>query len=77
MLFFLPAMTEEVTYANLKFENSYELDNITKPEDTKKKGVVSMKLLWFILAKVDGVGNTFNYMPKGPLFALLLSERLY
>lgn len=45
MLFFLPAMTEEVTYANLKFENSYELDNITKPEDTKKKGVVSMKLL--------------------------------
>ncbi|XP_010573666.1 PREDICTED: C-type lectin domain family 12 member B-like isoform X1 [Haliaeetus leucocephalus] len=38
MLFFLPAMTEEVTYANLKFENSYELDNITKPEDTKKKG---------------------------------------
>ncbi|KAM9639327.1 C-type lectin domain family 12 member B-like isoform 1-T1 [Morphnus guianensis] len=38
MLFFLPAMTEEVTYANLKFENSHELDNITKPEDTKKKG---------------------------------------
>ncbi|XP_029896379.1 C-type lectin domain family 12 member A-like isoform X5 [Aquila chrysaetos chrysaetos] len=37
MLFFLPAMTEEVTYANLKFENSHELDNITKPEDTKKK----------------------------------------
>ncbi|XP_054705739.1 C-type lectin domain family 12 member A-like isoform X1 [Grus americana] len=31
-------MTEEVTYANLKFENSYELDNITEPEDTKEKG---------------------------------------
>ncbi|XP_075347873.1 C-type lectin domain family 12 member B-like [Mycteria americana] len=31
-------MTEEVTYANLKFENSHELDNITKPEDTKEKG---------------------------------------
>ncbi|XP_009969334.3 C-type lectin domain family 12 member A-like isoform X2 [Tyto alba] len=31
-------MTEEVTYANLKFENSHELDNITKREDTKEKG---------------------------------------
>ncbi|XP_009463999.1 PREDICTED: C-type lectin domain family 12 member B-like [Nipponia nippon] len=31
-------MTEEVTYANLKFENSHELDNITEPEDTKEKG---------------------------------------
>lgn len=66
-------MTEEVTYANLKFENSYELNNITEPEETKKKGVVFMKLLWFILAKVDGIGNTFNYMPKGLLLALLLS----
>lgn len=69
-------MAEEVTYANLKFENTYELDNITR-EDTKEKGVVSMKLLWFILAKVDGMGNIFNYMPKGPLLALLLSEKLY
>ncbi|KAM6093512.1 C-type lectin domain family 12 member A-like [Chlamydotis macqueenii] len=31
-------MTEEVTYANLKFENSHELANITEPEDTKEKG---------------------------------------
>ncbi|KAM9293573.1 C-type lectin domain family 12 member B-like [Morus bassanus] len=31
-------MTEEVTYANLKFENNHELDNITKPADTKEKG---------------------------------------
>ncbi|CAM9957821.1 unnamed protein product [Bubo scandiacus] len=31
-------MTEEVTYANLKFENSHELDNIKEPEDTKEKG---------------------------------------
>ncbi|KAM6211970.1 C-type lectin domain family 12 member B-like [Sarcoramphus papa] len=31
-------MTEEVTYANLKFENSHELDNITDPENTKEKG---------------------------------------
>ncbi|KAM6293057.1 C-type lectin domain family 12 member A-like [Porphyrio hochstetteri] len=31
-------MTEEVTYANLKFENSHELTNITEPEDTKDKG---------------------------------------
>ncbi|XP_075019355.1 natural killer cells antigen CD94-like isoform X4 [Calonectris borealis] len=30
-------MTEEITYANLKFENSHELDNITEPEDTKEK----------------------------------------
>ncbi|XP_035747938.1 uncharacterized protein LOC104124175 isoform X3 [Egretta garzetta] len=30
-------MTEEVTYANLKFENIYDLDNIRKPEDTKGK----------------------------------------
>lgn len=70
-------MTEEVTYANLKFENIYDLDNIRKPEDTKGKGVVSMKLLWFILANVGGMGNTFNYMPNGPLLALLLSEKLY
>ncbi|XP_009634782.1 C-type lectin domain family 12 member B-like isoform X2 [Egretta garzetta] len=32
-------MTEEVTYANLKFENIYDLDNIRKPEDTKGKGL--------------------------------------
>ncbi|XP_010140125.1 PREDICTED: C-type lectin domain family 12 member A-like [Buceros rhinoceros silvestris] len=31
-------MTEEITYANLKFENSHELGNITRPEDTKEKG---------------------------------------
>ncbi|XP_008946754.1 PREDICTED: C-type lectin domain family 12 member B-like [Merops nubicus] len=31
-------MTEEVTYANLKFENSHELGNIAEPEDTKEKG---------------------------------------
>ncbi|XP_009892453.1 PREDICTED: C-type lectin domain family 12 member A-like [Charadrius vociferus] len=31
-------MTEEVTYANLKFGNSYEVDNITEPEVTKEKG---------------------------------------
>ncbi|KAM6144567.1 C-type lectin domain family 12 member A-like [Phoenicopterus ruber ruber] len=31
-------MTEEVTYANLKFENSHELDNIAEPKDTKEKG---------------------------------------
>ncbi|XP_054044116.1 C-type lectin domain family 12 member A-like isoform X1 [Rissa tridactyla] len=31
-------MTEEITYANLKFENSYEMDNITESEDTKEKG---------------------------------------
>uniref|UniRef100_A0A8C3J424 C-type lectin domain-containing protein n=1 Tax=Calidris pygmaea TaxID=425635 RepID=A0A8C3J424_9CHAR len=36
--FSLPAMTEEITYANLKFGNSYEVDNITEPEDTKGKG---------------------------------------
>ncbi|KAM6418136.1 LOW QUALITY PROTEIN: C-type lectin domain family 12 member B-like [Pluvialis apricaria] len=30
-------MTEEVTYANLKFGNSYEVDNITEPEVTKEK----------------------------------------
>jgi len=45
MLSFLPAMTEEVTYANLKFENSHQLDNFTEPKDTKEKGAVSMKLL--------------------------------
>nr|XP_009931705.1 PREDICTED: C-type lectin domain family 12 member B-like [Opisthocomus hoazin] len=31
-------MTEEVTYANLKFENSHQLDNFTEPKDTKEKG---------------------------------------
>ncbi|XP_026719960.1 C-type lectin domain family 12 member A-like [Athene cunicularia] len=31
-------MTEEITYANLKFENCHELDNIREPEDTKEKG---------------------------------------
>ncbi|XP_064000031.1 C-type lectin domain family 12 member A-like [Pogoniulus pusillus] len=31
-------MTEEVTYANLKFENTYELENIREPKDTKEKG---------------------------------------
>lgn len=70
-------MTEEVTYANLKFGNSYGVDNITEPEVTKEKGVVSMTLLWFILAKVDEMGNTFNYMPEGPLLALLISQKLY
>lgn len=54
--YFLPAMTEEIVYANLKFENSHELDNITEPGNTKEKGVVSMKLLWLILDKADGVG---------------------
>lgn len=63
-------MTEEITYANLKFENSHELDNITQPEDTKEKGVVSVKLLWFIPAKVNGPENTFNYALEGPLLAL-------
>ncbi|XP_014795572.1 PREDICTED: C-type lectin domain family 12 member A-like isoform X2 [Calidris pugnax] len=38
MLFSLPAMTEEITYANLKFGNSYEVGNLTEPEDTKGKG---------------------------------------
>ncbi|XP_030905959.1 killer cell lectin-like receptor subfamily G member 1 isoform X2 [Melopsittacus undulatus] len=28
----------EVTYANLRFENNHELDNIAGPKDTKKKG---------------------------------------
>lgn len=49
-------MTEEIIYANLKFENSNELDNITEPGNTKEKGVVSVKLLYFIPAKVDGMG---------------------
>ncbi|XP_051464081.1 C-type lectin domain family 12 member B-like isoform X1 [Apus apus] len=31
-------MTEEITYANLKFGNSHALHNITEPEDTKEKG---------------------------------------
>ncbi|KAM6137506.1 C-type lectin domain family 12 member A-like [Pterocles gutturalis] len=31
-------MTEEVTYANLKFGNSHVLHNIPEPEDTKEKG---------------------------------------
>ncbi|XP_068022163.1 killer cell lectin-like receptor subfamily G member 1 [Melanerpes formicivorus] len=31
-------MTQEVTYANLKFEKSYELDNIRERKDTKEKG---------------------------------------
>ncbi|XP_040451655.1 killer cell lectin-like receptor subfamily G member 1 isoform X3 [Falco naumanni] len=30
-------MTEEIVYANLKFENNHELDNITEPEETKEK----------------------------------------
>ncbi|KAM6287946.1 C-type lectin domain family 12 member A-like isoform 2-T2 [Spheniscus humboldti] len=47
MLFFLPAMTEEVTYANLKFENTYELDNITGHEDTKEKGPPTSSHSWW------------------------------
>ncbi|XP_008488759.1 C-type lectin domain family 12 member B-like [Calypte anna] len=31
-------MTEEVTYADLKFDNSLELGNTTEPEDPKEKG---------------------------------------
>ncbi|XP_009987419.1 PREDICTED: C-type lectin domain family 12 member B-like [Tauraco erythrolophus] len=31
-------MTEEVTYANLKFGNSHELDNITEPKDPTEQG---------------------------------------
>nr|XP_009505221.1 PREDICTED: C-type lectin domain family 12 member A-like [Phalacrocorax carbo] len=39
-------MTEEVTYANLKFEN-HELDIITKPADTKEKGPpTSSRFCW-------------------------------
>lgn len=53
-------MTDEIIYANLKFENCYELDNVPEPEVPKEKGVVSIKLLWFILSNVDRMGNTFN-----------------
>ncbi|KAM9388175.1 C-type lectin domain family 12 member A-like [Phaethornis superciliosus] len=31
-------MTEEVTYADLKFDNRLELGNSTEPEDSKEKG---------------------------------------
>lgn len=34
---FLPALTDEETYANLKFKTRHELDNITESEVTKEK----------------------------------------
>lgn len=34
---FLPAVTDEETYANLKFKTRHELDNITESEVTKEK----------------------------------------
>lgn len=64
----------EVTYANLRFENSHELDNIAEPKDTKEKGVVSIDLSLLILAKVNGMVNTSSYKPRGLLLALLLSK---
>lgn len=35
-------MTEEITYADLKFQEPYPLENITEPEYTEKEGTVSM-----------------------------------
>nr|XP_025975013.1 C-type lectin domain family 1 member B-like isoform X2 [Dromaius novaehollandiae] len=40
-------MTEEVTYANLKFENCHVMDNITEPEDTKEKGHHTSSCSWW------------------------------
>ena len=34
---FFPAVTDEETYANLKFKPRHELDNITESEVTKEK----------------------------------------
>ncbi|KAM6439204.1 C-type lectin domain family 12 member A-like [Rhynochetos jubatus] len=43
-------MTEEVTYANLKFENSHEPDNSTEPEETKEKGLpTSSRSCWPVI----------------------------
>ncbi|XP_010208100.1 C-type lectin domain family 12 member A-like [Colius striatus] len=43
-------MTEEVTYANLKFKNRHELDNIAAPEDTQEKGpATSSRSFWSVV----------------------------
>ncbi|XP_039353081.1 C-type lectin domain family 12 member B-like isoform X2 [Mauremys reevesii] len=39
-------MTEEITYADLEFNKSYELENIPKPAAPEEKGVPSSSSTW-------------------------------
>ncbi|XP_040431064.1 natural killer cells antigen CD94-like isoform X2 [Cygnus olor] len=40
-------MTDELVYANLKFENCYELNNVPEPEVPKEKGLPTSSHSWW------------------------------